>query len=167
MSVLLAELSRDHVPVIALKRLYERHHASPSLVSDLLAAIDHLDADLAHRAVWLLRRCVESGRFDTDDLARLIDHLDASDHWIYRLTLCQLLSAVALPENLRDQTFPFLERSFTDRRVIVRAWALTAMTRFISDRRFSAVIKTMLRAARRDPQKSMQARLRAIDRFLA
>ncbi len=162
MSAVLPHLTRPHLSARDLASFYTHFHADPDFISDLIAALDHLDPDLTHRALSLLTKTARSSPLPTPDLARIVDRLDASDHWLHRLTACQLLSAQPIPTELGDDVFPFLQRCFTDRRVIIRAWALTAMLSLRRDPRFRPAVAAALRLARRDPAKSMQARLRQI-----
>lgn len=162
MSALLALLSRDRLTSRDLDDLHAQFHTRPDLISDLIAALDQLDADIAYRAMTLLLKIARSSLLSARDFTRIADRLDASDHWIYRLTACQLLAAQPIPHDLGGDVFPFLQRCLTDRRVIIRAWALTAMLPFRRDPRFRPAVAAALRLARRDPAKSMQARLRQI-----
>ena len=162
MPALLAHLARDRLTARDLNALFTQFHAQPDFARDLISALDQLDPDLTYRALSLLLKLARASLLSSADLARLIDRLDASDHWLHRLTACQLLAAQPLPPDLGPDIFPFLERCFGDRRVIIRAWALTAMMAFQSHPRFRAATRAALRTARRDPAKSMQARLRQI-----
>jgi hypothetical protein len=162
MSALLQHLTRAHLPASALRSLYAQFHTSPTFIPDLISALDHLDPDLTHRALSLLTQAARTSPLSLEHLARIADRLDASDHWLHRLTACQLLAAAPLPLELAEDVFPFLQRAFTDHRVIIRAWALTAMLSFRDHPRFRPDVLAALRVARRDPAKSMQARLRQI-----
>jgi hypothetical protein len=162
MSPLLASLGREGVNVAALARLQAHSGAKPGFVSEVITVLGQLDPEVAYRAVWLLRKAAAESRLDERDWARIAELVDASDHWIYRLTLCQLFAEAACLPALRAQVFPFLQRCFTDRRVIIRAWALSAMLRFRDDPVYRLAIQRTLRIAQRDPAKSMQARLRRL-----
>jgi hypothetical protein len=164
MGSLLESLGRERLPVSTLQKLLDQWSARPEFVAQTISALGQLDADLAYQAVWLLRRPAEESRLGEPDLARIVELVDASPHWIYRLTMCQLFAETGCPAALRDQLFPFLRQCFTDRRVIIRAWALTAMTRFEDDPVYRPEIRQCRRAAARDRAKSMQARLRHLSR---
>ena len=162
MSALLPHLSRDHLTARDLNACYDHFRTRPDFIPDLISALDQLDPDLTYRALALVLKLARTSPLSSEDLARIVDRLDASDHWLHRLTACQLLSAARLPPELGSDIVPFLQRCFTDRRVIIRAWALTAMLSFRSDPRFRSTVDASLRLARRDRAKSMQARLRQI-----
>lgn len=163
MSALLSHLSRPHLTALDLSSLYTQFRTRPDFTADLIAALDHLDPDLTHRALSLLTQLARTSPLAPEDLARIADRLDASEHWLHRLTACQLLSSTPIPPELGSDVVPFLQRCFTDRRVIIRAWALTAMLPFRTDPRFRPDVLAALRLARRDPAKSMQARLRQLN----
>lgn len=162
MRAVLSHLARDRLTARDLDALYTQFHAHPDFATELISALDQLDAHLTYRALALLLKLARASGLSPEQLPRIADRLDASDHWLHRLIACQLLSAAPLPPELGEDIMPFLERSFDDRRVIVRAWALTAMLSFRSDPRFRSAVLAALRRARRDPAKSMQARLRQV-----
>ncbi len=155
-------LSRNRLTARDLNSLYAEFHAHPDFARDLISTLDQLDADLTYRPLALLLKLARASQLSSDHLPRLVDRLDTSDHWLHRLTACQLLAAVPLPPEFADDIFPFLQRCFTDRRVIIRAWALTAMLSFHSVPRFRPDVLAAVRVAQRDSAKSMQARLRQI-----
>jgi len=76
--------------------------------------------------------------------------------------VCQLFSRCACPVSRREDVFPFLQDCLHDRRVIVRAWALTALWQFRDDQRFRAKILAARREAEEDAGKAMVARLRRL-----
>lgn len=160
MHPLLHELGRERLSIAALARLHARSGTQPGFVAAAISALGQLDSEIAYQAVWLLRKAAAESRLSEADLARIVELVDASPHWIYRLTMCQLFAETGCPAALRDQLFPFLRQCFTDRRVIIRAWALTAMMWFADDPAYRREIRQNLRTAGRDSAKSMQARLR-------
>lgn len=162
MSPLLEYLARERVTAAALESVYGQSGARPEFVPGLIAVLGQLDPNVAYRAVCLLRRAAAESPLREDDWRRIAELVDGSEHWLYRLTMCQLFAEAACPPALREQVFPFLQRCFADRRVIVRAWALTAMARFRDDPAYRQEIQRLWRTAKRDPRKSMQARLRRI-----
>lgn len=162
MSTLLAHLGREHCPVAELSQLLARHSGRREFASELIAVLPQLDPETTHRAAWLLRQLAADHPLDERDLARIAEQTDASDHWLFRLTYCQFWAETACPPPLRDQVFPYLQLCAADRRVIVRAWALSAMLHFQSDRAYRKQVRVSLRTAQRDPSKAMQARLRQL-----
>lgn len=162
MGPLIESLGREHLPVAALRAIHAQWRARPEFASQLISALGQLDPAVACRAVWLLRRQAAESPLRESELARIVELVDGSEHWIYRLTLCQLFAATGCPPASRDDLFPFLQRCFADRRVIIRAWALTAMLRFRDDPAYRRAIRQCERQAQRDPGKAMQARLRQL-----
>lgn len=121
-----------------------------------------LDPDQTWRIFWLLRQLAKTRELSESELQQLSEKADATDHWIARLNLCQLFAATGVPATLREDIFPFLRESFGDHRVIVRAWAISALAHFGNDMRFRAEIGAMIRKAQKEGGKSMQARLRYV-----
>lgn len=128
--------------------------------ADCIALLQQLDSEYLWRALWLLRRSAEEAPLTGEDLERITEAVDEPMHWLTRLCLCQLLATTGCPESLRGAVAPMLCRSFEDRRVIVRAWALSALWTFVEDPLHGRRIRALRRVAAKDSQKSMQARLR-------
>jgi hypothetical protein len=144
-----------------LERLYssERHRAE--FLEHAVRLIEVMEAEDAWRVLWLLRRAAEDGELPQRDLGRVLQNLGLTRHWTWRLVACQLLAAVDCPRAEREYVADFLFECFEDRRVIVRAWALSALWRgWAGEERTRDCMKT----ARRDPAKAMQARLRQLGR---
>jgi hypothetical protein len=159
MSYLLPLTSEQRVSVGTLEIIYAAQGRREEFVRDVFRLFDLLDRDDLWRPLWLLRACARDNRIHANHLTQLAGHLDEFTHWISRLTLCQLLAHTGCPAALRDDVYPVLADCFSDRRVIIRAWALSALMHF-DEPRFQKPVATMLRAAHKDPAKAMQARLR-------
>ncbi len=164
MSVLLGYLGRERLTVTQLEQLYEQGKARPGFVHEVIATLGQLDPEKAHRALWLLRKVSAESCLDAAAVSRVIECSDVSEHWLFRLTLCQLLAETTCPPEAAEDAFSVLRKCFDDRRVIIRAWALTALVRLPRDRAREGEIRERVRAAERDPAKSMQARLRHLTR---
>lgn len=155
-------LSRDAVRVAELEAIYSANSDRADLAREAVHALGVLDSVYAWRALWLLRRAAVDETISSSLLARVVEGVGGCEHWAARLVACQLFAAAPCPATAREELFPFLQRCLTDRRVIIRAWALTALLHFVHDRRYCGAVGRALRQARRDPAKAMQARLRRI-----
>lgn len=160
MNNLLSLLAGESVKVVAVEAIYARERDNPRLAADAIWAMRQLDAEVAWRAVWLLARLAQEQKLGETELAQIADRADEMTHWIARLTTCQLFSAMNCPASAREVLFPFLAECFVDRRVIIRAWAISALASFRQDPVYRKQVTAMCRKARKDPRKSMQARLR-------
>ncbi len=160
MKSLEALLAVSSLSVAELDRIYGAWGKGPDFLSAAVSALRQLDPDRAWRAVWLMRRCARDQGFPEQEFARLASSIEEYTHWLARLTLCQLLAETGCPRAHREAVYPFLIESFSDRRVIVRAWAISALVKFEDDSRYRQNIRGLRRAANQDPAKSMQARLR-------
>jgi hypothetical protein len=159
---LLDLLGKPSVNVAALERIYGGFGNAPGFVASAISAMRQLDAEVAWRATALLRRCAQDGRLSESDLAEIAASADEVTQWIARLNLCQVFAITGCPESIREQVFPFLVNCYEDRRVIIRAWAISSLVTFQSDPAYAKEISVLVRRAGFDPQKSMQARLRQL-----
>ncbi len=144
-----------------LERLYSVDRHRQGFLEQAVKLTEVMEEEQAWRALWLLRRAAEDGALPQRDLIRVVENLGLTRHWTWRLVACQLLAAVDCPRAERDSVADFLSECFEDRRVIVRAWALSALCRGWSE---DERTKRCMAAARRDPAKAMQARLRHLGR---
>lgn len=160
MNNLLSLLAKDSASVAVLEAIYAGERDHPEFAIDAIWALRQLDADSAWRAVWLLMRLAQEQRLSETELTRIAECAEEQTQWISRLAICQLFSAMRCPVSARETLFPFLADCFADRRVIVRAWAISALASFREDPAYRSQVIAMFRQARSDPRKSMQARLR-------
>jgi len=160
MNHLLILLAQDSLKIAHLERIYAAHRESPNLARDALSAMQQLDAEIAWRAVWVLKQLGRDGKLTEADLNRLAEYAEEASHWAARLNLCQLFAQTGCPPAMRETLFPFLEESFGNRRVIIRAWALSVLVGFREEKKFRPRIDAMIREARADQNASMKARLR-------
>ncbi|MCR6656429.1 MAG: hypothetical protein NVV63_11580 [Opitutus sp.] len=160
MSVLREVLSREEVAIADLEQVYQKICDDPHWTRDALEALSTLDEEHVGRPLWLLRRAQDDCPLPPETVARIVEATAGARHWLVRLQVGQLLAAAGIPERVQEEAFDYLRECFADRRVIVRAWALSALYPMRHDERFAGEVKRMLAVARRDPAKSMQARLR-------
>ena len=159
MSELTSLLSRPRLTAAQLGEIHTAFATRAGFVKDLLRAFPLLDPEHICRPLGLLRMIAETRGLDTTSVSKVIQHIDLMDHWLARLLCCQLLAVTGCPRKDEDDAFPFLADCFRDRRVIIRAWAITVLSRFTSAHHRKAVASLMA-VAKKDPAKSMQARLR-------
>lgn len=155
-------IAGENVKVADLRVVYSQNRSRPAFPAEATSLLEQLDEDVAWRAVWLLCRSAEEGLLTEHEQRRVAESIDASRHWAWRLLVCQLFGRVECVEDRRDEVFPFLQSCFRDRRPIVRAWALTAMWLFRTDRRYRREILRTMREARKDRAASMIARVRLL-----
>lgn len=148
--------------VAQLAQVYAECSGRPAFVAETISALRQLDADIAWRAMWLLLRHARNGRVDGNAVIRVGAEAEGLAHWMARLHCCQLLSRTGCPPEVREGIFPFLVSWTSDPCPFVRAWAMTALATFAHDPEYRREIAGILQHARRDPAKSVQARLRAI-----
>jgi hypothetical protein len=160
MSVLLSVLSQDRCKVAALKNLYEMATGIREIQLGCQSVLQQLEPEHLWRPIWILRRSNADLPLTEDDLRRIAESIDEPSHWAARLCVCQLFADTGCPESVREAMFPYLAHAFTDRRPIVRAWALSALCTFQADPRYQPEIRRMGKVAHLDTAKSMQARLR-------
>jgi len=162
MNSLLGLLSRDSIKVAHLERIYAAHGASQGFAADAISAMRGLDAEMAWRAIWLVKRLAVDRRLGGTDLVRAIQCAEEMTDWAARLNLCQLLATTGCPESTREALYPYLTECFANRRPMIRAWAISALVGFQADERYRKPVQAMLRAAQADSAGSIQARLRRL-----
>ena len=161
MNTFLALFSRERVSPAVLDSIYAQNCTRDAFPSELAEAVRRLESEYSWRAIWLLLRLVRDGRpVGEEVLTQIAELAEEATHWVARLNLCQIFGNVPCPEKAREVLFPFLAGCFRDRRVIVRAWAITALLPFRSASCFREEVEQMLAEAWKDERKSMQARLR-------
>lgn len=161
MSELTSLLSRPRLTSAQLGEIHAAFATRDGFTEDLIRTLPLLDASHVFRPLSLLRLIADDRCLDDTTVSKILQHLDAMDHWLARLLCCQLLAITGCPRETEDDSFPFLADCFRNRRVIVRAWALTVLSRF-TGAHHRKPIAGMIATARKDPAKSMQARLRHI-----
>lgn len=166
MNPLFLLLARDSLKVSQLEQIYLACREKPDLAANAISAMRQLDSDLAWRAVWVLKQLARDHKLSESDLTRLALCADEVSHWAARLNLCQLFGHTGCPVEARETLFPYLVESFMNRRVIIRAWAITVLVGFREEEKFRSRIDAMLRQARADPNASMKARLRNLPRVV-
>lgn len=107
----------------AIARVFEKHHGSPDVAGRLV----HLasDPELERGTTWLLKRGLESGRFglDAGSIEAFYQLFAKVGDWGAGLHLMQCVPHVPIPKSAAASVASLLDRSLTDRRAIVRAWA--------------------------------------------
>ena len=161
MSELTPLLSRQRLTAAQLGEIHAAFAARDGFVEELLRTLPLLDPEHVRRPLGLLRMIAEDRGLAAAEVSQLIQHFDLMNHWLARLLCCQLLAITGCPRQDEDDAFPFLADCFRDRRVIIRAWAITVLSRFTGAHHRKAVA-SMIASARKDPAKSMQARLRQL-----
>lgn len=162
MNALLSLLAQDSIKVAQLERIYAAHCLAPGLPADAMTAMRLLDSDLAWRAVWILKQLARERKLTEPHLIQLARCAGEMRHWASRLNLCQLFSMTGCPAAAREELYPYLVECFANRRVMIRAWAISAMIGFQADLAYRKPVAAMLRQAQADPGSSMKARLRLV-----
>ncbi|MFT3870201.1 MAG: hypothetical protein QM715_17265 [Nibricoccus sp.] len=162
MNNLLDLLAKDSLKVGALERIYAVHHDDSDFVTGAISAMRQLDADIAWRAVWLLKRHALEGKLSEADLERLALCAEEMTHWASRLNLCQLFAGTGCPHTVRDAVYPYFVECFSNRRPMIRAWAISVLSEFQKDPKYRKPVAAMLLQAKADPAASVVARLRRL-----
>lgn len=162
MTDLLSLLSRDSIRVAHLERIYAAQGMSEGFAAEAIRAMRQLDAELAWRAVWLLKRLAVDGQLGDADLARIAECAEEMSDWASRLNLCQLLAATGCPPASREVLYPYLVECFANRRPMIRAWAISVLVGFQPEKKYRRAVQAMLREAQADSAGSVQARLRRL-----
>jgi hypothetical protein len=164
--MLLDELEAEpRMTVARLAECYRRHCLRKNFTREVAEAVASGSAPLERGGAWLLVRVVrERGGLPAADWEIVVDGLGGVRAWTARVQLCQLLDArpeladaapVAVAEFLRDCA--------ADPKPFVRAWGISAFHR-LGGRHAAhrAEARRWLARGRKDPAKSVQARMRRV-----
>lgn len=160
MHSLLPLLAKENVKIANLERIYAAHGGQPGFADAALSAMRLLDPELAWRAVWLLKQLALDGKLGATELERLARSADELTHWASQLDLCQLFARTGVPSSVRELTYPFFLECTSNKRVIIRAWAISVLVTFCDDPKYRKSVAALLREAKKDAAPSMIARLR-------
>lgn len=110
----------DEVLQFALK-----HEA---IVADLLELSAHQQANVAARAIWVIRKIAEANPALLKAHNRhLINKLTQSPHWEVKTELCHIIPVLSLTHAETMQAIKFFELCQHDASKIVRAWGLNGL----------------------------------------
>ena len=149
--------------VARLESLHQRHRGDRNYARTLAEAVASSSARLERSGTWLLRRLLaDGGGLPAADWAVVLDALDGVRSWEGRLILCQMLSEQpGLMETMPEDVAGFLRDCAADPKPTVRAWSVNAFHLLASRHAgFRVEARRLVAAARRDPAKCVQARLR-------
>ncbi|MFM7180448.1 MAG: hypothetical protein ACKO2G_03165 [Verrucomicrobiales bacterium] len=160
---LVHQLEDREFRVPELKAIWLARRGKPFL-REVVRALDGLDEDSAWRALWLIKRQAMESPLEKALLIDLAKRSPGFREWRARLTLCQLFSITGYPSPSREILVPWLEQCFLDRRVIVRAWAVSALWHLREDRPHRHVWEKCFAQASTEDAPSMRARLRRLEK---
>jgi len=162
--MLLDDLESEPKATVAwLERIYRREAGRKNFSHDLAEAVASGSPALERGGAWLLRRLVaEKGSLSATDWELVVDGLAGVRSWLARLELCQLLAGhPEMTEAAPEAIAVFLRKCADGPNIFVRAWAVTAFHALGKRHRaYGAEAKRWVAKARKDPAKSVQARLR-------
>lgn len=164
--MLLDELEAEpRMTVARLRQVQQRECGRPGFSRQLAEAVASGSPQLERNGAWLLRRLADTtGSLAAADWELIVDGLAGVRDWVARVELCRLLAGH--PELLAatpGEMAAFLRDCADDPKPFVRAWGLTAF-HVLGQRQaaYRAEARRRLAQARRDPAKSVQARLRRL-----
>jgi hypothetical protein len=165
--MLLDDLDVEPVLTVArLAALHQRHAGDRHFTRTVAEAVASGSPVLERAGAWLLRRqAAVAGGLPSEDWAVVLDGLDGVRSWAGRLLLCQMLAEqpglwAAAPADVAA----FLRGCTGDAQPTVRAWSVCAFHRLARRHpEFRAEARRLVTAARRDPAKCVQARLRHLE----
>ena len=162
--MLLDDLESEPKATVAwLERIYRREAGRKNFSHDLAEAVASGSPALERGGAWMLRRLVaEKGSLSATDWELVVDGLEGVRSWLARLELCQLLAGhPEMTDAAPEAVAVFLRECAAGTNVFVRAWGVTAFHSLGKRHRaYRAEAKRSVAKARKDPAKSVQARLR-------
>ena len=164
--MLLDDLEAEpRMTVVRLEACYRRHCLRKNFSNEVAEAVASGSPALERSGAWLLvRRARAGGGLAAAAWEVVVDGLDGVRAWTARLQLCQLLAlrpelADAAPAAIAE----FIRSCAADSKPFVRAWGISAF-HALGQRHpgYRAEARRWLARGRRDPAKSVQARLRQL-----
>lgn len=141
---------------------YAELEKTDDLPTRLLELLPEVDASSEPNLTSLLWHHAQQKPLSDADLGRLIALAPKLKHWTARLTVCQTLAHQTCPPEQRADAFAFLNTSFADKRIGLRAWAVAALYRFREDPAYTETFRTWRAKAEASADPVMQARLREL-----
>src|ERR1700753_2237565 len=116
MNPIVNRLSARSLRVADLEAIYLAEAGSSAFVRWAVAALDHLDQDEMWYSLWLLRRSARAKSVFPDyEIRRLLAISEGVQHWASRVTYCQMMAAVNVPQWLNDEFFSAIQPFLWDR----------------------------------------------------
>lgn len=166
--MLLDDLEAEpRLTVARLVVLYRQHRLRKNFTRELAEAVASGSARLERAGTWLLLRAArEPGDWPAADWEIVVNGLDGVRDWAARLQLCQLLAEQpALVEAAPEEIAGFVRGCAADPKPFVRAWGISAFHALgRHDPRYRAEARRWLARGRVDPTKSVQARMRQLEK---
>jgi hypothetical protein len=152
--------------VARLEECYRRHCLRKNFSNEVAEAVASGSPPLERAGAWLLVRLGrERGGVPAADWEIVVNGLDGVREWTARLQLCQLLGErPELMDAAPGAIAEFVRNCAADPKPFVRAWGISAfqaLGRRHPEHRAEA--RRWLARGRRDPAKSVQARLRRLE----
>lgn len=164
MNALIDHLSGKALRVADLEAVYLAYSDRLEFVGWAIAALDHLDPPEMGHSLWLLRRAARANRaFSDDDIRRLLAISDGLRHWVARVSFCQMMAAIKVPQSLVGEFFLAIEPFTSDRLPIVRAWAISALYPLRNDLSVGSKVRKLITGLKKEKSKAMQARFRRLE----
>ena len=162
--MLLDDLEAEpRMTVAHLALIYRREAARANFSRTLAEAAASGAPQLERNGTWLLRRLVDAtGQLPAADWELIVDGLAGVTDWVARIELCRLMIGHAeLMAAAPGEIAGFLRACADDPKPFVRAWGVTAF-QVLGQKHPAYRVEAgrRLAKARRDPAKSVQARLR-------
>lgn len=157
---------RPLLTVVQLEALHQRHRGDRNYTRTVAEAVASGSPVLERAGAWLLRRAAaDHGGYPGEDWAVVLDALGGVRSWAGRLILGQLLSEQpAMMEAAPGEVAEFLRGCVNYPKPTVRAWAVNAFHELARRHpAFRPEARRLVAAARRDPAKCVQARLRHLN----
>lgn len=156
---------RSRITMPELRAIYQREAGRGNFTRVLAEAVASGSRQLERNGAWLLRKWVDDGGpLPAGEWELIVDGLAGVMDWVARIELCRIAAAhPALLASAPAEIAAFLRASADDPNPFVRAWALTAFHVLgQSHPAYRAEARRRLAKGRKDPAKSVQARLRQL-----
>ena len=134
------------------------------LVAEIVALSKHNKANIAARAIWIVRKLTEtSPELLSKYKPILLNDLTQSPFWEVKAELCHIIPNLKLDYEEIKGAIAFFKNNLDDKSKIVKAWSLDALYEFSKiEPKITSEVERLLQMALKDEAASVRARARKI-----
>ncbi len=134
------------------------------LVAEIVALSNHNSANIAARAIWIVRKLTETSPELLSKYKPILLHdLTQSPFWEVKAELCHIIPRLKLDYKEIKGAIAFFKNNLNDKSKIVKAWSLDALYELSKiEAKIGPEVLKLLQSALEDEAASVRARARNI-----
>ena len=134
------------------------------LVAEIVALSNHNKANIAARAIWIVRKITENSPELLSKYKPILLHdLTQSPFWEVKAELCHIIPKLKMDYEEIKGAIAFFKNNLNDKSKIVKAWSLDALYELSKiEPKIAPEVQKLLNIALEDEAASVRARVRKI-----